>query len=567
MTATRIKPRGESKSAVQAIDLKELQKIIEQAGSKPLSEADRAKLSETVNSLAWLQQQLAQKNVSIARLRSLFGLQPTEKTDAVLGRKSADPSTTDDGKGDDGGKGAEKPKKKRKGHGRNSAADYKGAQRVEVPHDSLKSGDPCPECPTNKRGKVYTLPQPSTLVRVTGQAPLQATVYELERLRCNLCGEVFTAGAPPGIGNKKYDAKAASMIGLLKYGSGMPFNRLQQLQGNLGIPLPAATQWDIVNQAAKELTPVYDEMVRQAAQGRLLHNDDTSMRVLSLRKEINEEQATGEGSGRTGIFLTNVLSELEEGHRIALYFTGRKHAGENLEDLLAHRAAELGKPMQMCDGLGHNLPKAYETLLGNCLVHARRKYVEVVDSFPAECRHVLATLRDVDNHAEDARTRAMSDEQRLRHHQEKSGPLMAALKEWMAEQFDQKIVEPNSALGSAIKYMTKRWDQLTLFLRVPGAPLDNNICERALKKAILHRRNSLFYKTARGAEVGDIYMALIHTAELTGANALKYLNALLLHSDKARDEPSRWMPWNYAGAASANDAGAGAAGAEASAGG
>ncbi len=75
-------------------------------------------------------------------------------------------------------------------------------------------------------------------------------------------------------------------------------------------------------------------------------------------------------------------------------------------------------------------------------------------------------------------------------------------------------MEPNSGLGKAISYMLRQWPALTLFLREPGAPLDNNLCERALKKAILHRKNSLFYKTLNGAEVGDLYMSLIHTCEL-----------------------------------------------------
>ncbi len=439
------------------------------------------------------------------------------------------------------------PKQKAKGHGCNGADDYEGAERIKVEHGSLKSGDPCPECTTNKQGKVYLLGKPRTLVRIVGQAPLQAKVYELDTLRCNLCGKVSVAKPPPGVGNKKYDATAASMIGLLKYGSGLPFNRLARLQGNLRIPLPAATQWDIVNEAAKELTPVHKELIRQAAQGRLVHNDDTSMRVLELRKEIDELKKSGE-TDRTGIFSTGIVSALTDGHRVALFFTGRQHAGENMADVLAHRAAELDQPIQMCDGLGHNLPKEFETVVANCLAHARRKFVEVVNSFPDECRHVLETLRDVYAHDATARERGLSDEARLGYHQDHSGPLMDELQCWMHEQIDHKLVEPNSSLGKAISYMTKRWDRLTLFLREPGAPLDNNIAERALKKAILHRKNALFYKTENGARVGDLFMSLIHSAELAGANPFDYLTALLQHTADARRDPGQWMPWNYTGA-------------------
>jgi hypothetical protein len=119
------------------------------------------------------------------------------------------------------------------------------------------------------------------------------------------------------------------------------------------------------------------------------------------------------------------------------------------------------------------------------------------------------------------------------------------LKEWLQRQFDEKLVEPNSALGEAINYLLKRWDSLTLFLRKAGAPLDNNLCERALKKAILHRKNALFYKTRNGARVGDIYMSLIYTCELSGINAFDYLNQLQLNASSVAEHPDRWMPWNY----------------------
>src|SRR5207249_1762471 len=126
-----------------------------------------------------------------------------------------------------------------------------------------------------------------------------------------------------------------------------------------------------------------------------------------------------------------------------------------------------------------------------------------------------------------------------------SGPLMDELKQWFAEQFEHHRVEPNSGLGVAIAYMTNRWDRFTLFLRKAGAPLDNNLCERALKKAILHRKNSLFYKTMNGAEVGDLYMSLIHTCELCGASPFDYLTELQRHAAELALSPAEWMPWNY----------------------
>jgi transposase len=140
---------------------------------------------------------------------------------------------------------------------------------------------------------------------------------------------------------------------------------------------------------------------------------------------------------------------------------------------------------------------------------------------------------------------AMSDEQRLRFHQKESGPKMDQLQTWLTEQFEERKVEPNSSLGEAISYMLKHWKALTLFLRQPGAPLDNNICEQALKKAILHRKNAYFYKTQNGARVGDLFMSLNHTCELNDVNPFDYLTELLKHANELSLHPDRWMPWNY----------------------
>jgi transposase len=384
------------------------------------------------------------------------------------------------------------------------------------------------------------------LVRLIGRAPIDAVVYELEKLRCNLCGDVFTAKCPDGMDDEEiYDETAVSMIAVLRYGSGFPMYRLETMQYSLGIPLPASVQWELVGAAAFQIQPVFDELIRQAAQGDVLHNDDTSITVLSLRRDIEDE--TGDGSERTGIFTSGIISTYE-GRKIALFFTGRQHAGENLRDILSERAAALKPPIQMCDALARNMPKlpnALEVIVSHCLAHGRRRFVEVTPNFPEACRHVLEALGDAYHHDALAHERGLSPEERLRFHQQHSGPVMEQLHTWLKAQLDEKKVEPNSGLGGAITYLLKYWVRLTLFLRHAGAPLDNNLCERALKKAILHRKNSLFYKTENGAYVGDVFMSLIHSAELCGTNPFDYLNQLQRHADELKERPSQWMPWNY----------------------
>jgi len=495
-----------------------------------LREDDYERIKALAEAYTYLTELVEAKGTTIERLRKLLFGSPTEKTRDVV------PPTEEDGSVE------VEPTPKRKGHGRNGADAYRGAEKIEVPHESLRTGDACPDC---TKGKVYEMARPGVLIRITGQAPVQAKVYELQRLRCHLCGKVFTAPAPKGVGPAKYDATSASMIALLKYGSGFPFNRLQGLQGSLGIPLSASTQWDIVNRTATLIKPVFDELIRQAAQGEVLHNDDTTMKILALMgKRAKGEALDPQGPQRKGVFTSGILST-NQGRRIALFFTGRKHAGENLTDVLARRAADLGPPIQMCDALSRNMPAELKTLLANCLAHGRRQFVEVAEHFPEACRHVLERLGAVYKNDAVAREQNLSPEARLRFHQAESGPIMDELHAWLTRQFEDRLVEPNSGLGQAIAYMLRHWEKLTLFLREPGAPLDNTLCERALKKVILHRKNAMFYKTQNGARVGDLFMSLIHTCQLCRVDPFDYLTALHRHAKNLSSDPDKWMPWNY----------------------
>ena len=534
------------------LDRSELEAILSGAKTQPLSEEQYDKLHVAMETLIFLTQELEKKRVSVQRLKQLLFGATTEKTQKVM-KKILGEADKQGNSADDTAEGKDtEPKQKAKGHGRNGAEAYTGADKVCVPHESLKPGDTCPNC---KKGTVYQSVEPGRLVRIRGQAPLGATVYELQKLRCNLCGQIFTAQAPPGVGPEKYDAESASMIALLKYGSGLPFNRLERLQGSLGIPLPAATQWQIVRDSADRIEPVFEEMIRQAAQGQVLHNDDTTMKILSLAKGHNEQKGaeSAQRPERTGVFTSGIVSVLDE-HRIALFFTGRRHAGENLVAVLKQRASELDKPIQMCDALSRNMPEELKTIVGNCLSHGRRRFFDVAMNFPQECLHVLEVLKDVYNNDAEARSRGMCPEERLKWHQDQSGPEMDDLKTWLAEQIEQHKVEPNSSLGQAIGYMLRHWEALTLFLRQPGAPLDNNICERALKKAILHRKNAYFYKTENGARVGDLFMSLIHTCELNKVNPFDYMTQLCKHASELSSHPETWMPWNYSDTLQSADA-------------
>lgn len=328
-----------------------------------------------------------------------------------------------------------------------------------------------------------------------------------------------------------------SLRGNIYRRSGLPFNRLEQLQASLGVPLPASTQWDIVESAADKIHPAFTELQCQAAQGEVVFNDDTVMKLLELMKENKD-------ASRKGMFSSGIVSTVGD-QKIALFFTGRKHAGENLKDVLSKRRPGIKPPIQMCDALSRNAPEEFVTLMANCLAHGRRNFVDIVWSFPEDCAYVLEQLKQVYKNDALAKEQNLNPDDRLVFHQQNSKSVMEGLYKWFSSQLAEKKVEPNSGLGKAISYMKNHWNELTLFLREPGAPLDNNICERALKKAILHRKNSLFYKTQHGAYVGDLFMSLIHTCALCEVNPFDYLTQLQKHTSFVFKNPAQWLPWNY----------------------
>ena len=528
------------KKKTKQIDLtpEAISEIRERLMLHKLLESDYEILDSLTASLLDMIEELNRKSVSINRLRKMLFGHSTEKTSKVLKKNGNDDNDNVNKK--------RKPKtreKKIKGHGRNGADDYTGAEIIRVEHDTLKHGGPCPEC---LKGKVYLIKKkPGVHVRITGGAPLKGKIYECDCYRCNLCNKIFKAELPKEAGSEKYDETVASTIGNLKYGSGLPFNRLEKLQENVGVPIPASTQWEIVDQAGAKLQIAFAELIRSAAQGDVIHNDDTPAKIIELMLENSKkEEELQDTPFRKGIFTTGIISIYND-HKIALFFTGRNHAGENLAEVLKQRESGLDPPIQMCDALSRNPPKDFKVILAHCIAHARRKYVDVVNSFPSECKYVLETLKYVYKNDAITKDQKMSPEARLEFHKKESKPLMDDLHNWCERQFEEKKVEENSSLGHAISYMLDHWKKLTLFLRKAGAPLDNNIVERSLKKAILHRKNSLFYKTENGARVGDIYMSLIHTCNLCCANAFEYLTVIQKYYEQVYKNPADWMPWNY----------------------
>jgi transposase len=378
-------------------------------------------------------------------------------------------------------------------------------------------------------------------LRFQGQPLGLAIRYELERLRCGGCGGVCVAPLPPEAGPELYATSLKVNLAVAHYHLGLPLKRIESFQDLVGMPLPDATQWELIEQVADSAYPVYESLKTLGANQPLVYQDDTGARILSLIQENQADPAPE----RKGMYTTVLRFEGE--HAICVYVTGRRHAGENLDAVLALRDPDLPPIHWMSDGLAANTPKQHEarTLDISCLVHGRRQFVELDDFFPSECARVIDAIAKIYKHEAHCKKQRFTPARRLAYHQMHSREVMNDLKAWMEQQIEDHQVEPNSRLGGAFDYLLKRWDALTRFLKVPGAPLDNNTAERALKMILRYRKNSLFYKNEHGAYVGDVLTSLIETCRLAGANPLKYLSALMENRSAVFADPRAWLPWNY----------------------
>jgi transposase len=387
-------------------------------------------------------------------------------------------------------------------------------------------------------------------MRLDGNALLSAVRYALEKLRCSACGQIFTASVPAVAGTEKYTARARAVLALARYYLGLPWHRLEGFQALVGVPVPDATQWEQGESVGDCTHPIFKYLEKLAAQGEVIFQDDTLGRVLALIEENRKAQAQARAQGkaktteRTGMHTTALIVQVGE-RQICLYYTGRRHAGENLEQLLAQREPGRGEPLVMSDALSSNHAKEAGLIRCHCLAHGRRKFAELVDDFPAESAVVVDALKLVYDHDKQALDQQLSAQERLVYHQTYSEPVFTTLKTWLEQQTAQRLLEPNSSLGKAIAYLLNHWTTLTRCVKEPDAPLDNNVAERALKLAIRQRKNSLFYATEHSAYIASVLTSVIATCVQAGVNALEYLVAVQEHRQEVFANPSAWLPWNY----------------------
>ena len=532
----------------EKIDLtaEEADKLIERIRASSLCDEDKKIVTGVVHFCLWLQVKLLEAKISIHKLSKFFGIRSEKRSnkkeheDSKEGTPqiSTELQPEADQKLPQEETTAENvPERKLgKNKGRLPANQYSGATKIEVEHPSLSSGDLCPLPLCD--GRVYKT-EPGSIIRVIGGKMAEAKHYVLEKLRCNLCGALFSAELPTDAGPDKYDARFKSTLAVHKYFLGLPFYRMERMQSYLGVPLPDSTQWQLVEQVADAVYPIFYYLEYLAAQGKAVFLDDTGVKIIAVKLALKNNLSIK----RRGTFTTGIIAHVGN-HKIYLFYSSQRHAGENANNLLKKRNEGLEKILYMCDGLPSNIPD-FEVILINCMSHARREFIDLESYYPQECAIVIKSLASIYKHDKYTKEQSFSDQERLQYHQLHSKPIMDELKVWAQTQFKEGLVEPNSNLGRAINYMLKRWDNLTRFLEVPGAALDNNCCEEILKIPIRVRKNASFFATVHGAFVGGLLTSIMVTAARAGVNPIEYLTALQEHKAQVLKAPQNWLPWNY----------------------
>lgn len=519
-------PKKQSKQKkqpkVKRITPEEKEALIARLQAVKLEDKEVELIKALMHGNEWLCDQLEKGLLTIAKLRKIFDIQ-TEAVNRNPRRNKPESKNT-----------------KPKGHGRNDADAYKGAEIVNVLHPDLKPGDDCPDeyC----TGKLYELSEPGVFIQVIGSPLATATRYNLQKLRCTLCQKIYQASLPDGVSDKKYDENFVAMLMINKYFISVPFYRQDRLQNYLGLPLPSSTQWDLMYEHKAMLKALYGALLVDAANGIGISYDDTSVKILS---EIQAKKRAEKGEKKKhNCFTTGVVSAYED-HRTYVFMSDNRTAGQIVVEMIkAYRDQDRDHPILMCDALTANIPQEIADdlyILCYCLVHARRQFYELPNGYDDLADEVIRLIGKV--YYNESWAKELSAEERLKYHQKHSKPYMDELKEFLESRQDE--FEPNNVAGQAIEYMLKRWAELSQFLRVAHAPLDNNITEKALKLVIQTRKSSLFYKTLEGAKFASYVQSALYSAAQNDINPCNYMVALLENEAAVIANPKEWLPWIY----------------------
>ena len=552
-------PRAKRKLlSEQSVDA--LLEKLQARGARELTEDDYEALTGVVRTWAHLTELVGRKTASIREIRRVLGMasprdgarhggESDAGAAAMGGGGEADTLAegADDGADAPEGEQEDAAAKNRHAHGRRSADDFDQLERMHHAHVALHPGDECPSC---LRGRVYKY-RPSEFTTISGRSPLVATRHTRDSLRCNACEEVFRAPLPATLeadgvdGRTLYSYSAVAMVCILRCFGGLPMHRQDRLQEALGVPVPDASIWDMHERLAAAMRPVWRHLVTKAADASLYFGDDTGATILSKRSAVRPDRRTGELKHRTGCHTTGIIAVDAEDHATVLYFTGIHHAGEVMDMLIANRDAALPPPIFMGDCIESNSVTTAKVYYAGCNAHAVRRFKDLADRYPEQADYVLERYRKIYDNEEHCIEAQLSPEERRDYHRDHSRPMLREITEYGEEQFEERQVEPNSDLGEAFEYVIGNERRLSAFARHPGAMLDNNRVERALRTSVRLRETTHFFRNPVGAGIADTVLTVGATALHEHLNLFEYFVDLQRHTEEVRADPSAWVPWRY----------------------
>lgn len=468
-----------------------------------------------------------------------------------------DPPGADGGGADDRCEDGDeaRPEPATKGHGRHGAGAFTSAKEHLHALGIGILGALCAVCRIGRMSRY----RDKIIVRVVGQSLFGAERHVLAQARCRNCGLIVRAESQEllldGVGTEyvTYHWSACAMLIVMHYFAGAPFKRLEALHQGWGVPMPDANQWQMVDRCDDLLAPLYKALERHGIRNATtLRIDDTGSMVIALRRQIQEEiaalQLLGESTRdvRTGINATAVYLETEQA-RIVLFFTGRHHAGEIIDEMLAHRAQGAKKIVKVTDAASKNFDHAHGDVLEEavCNAHAFLKFRAIKETFPAEYAIAGEAYKAVFDNDDEAKARGLDPVERMHFHRTRSKPQMERLREMCKEKLDGKLVEPHCPLWEPLSFIVNQWERLTRFYEVPGVPLDTNVVEQTLIIPVRYLAGSFAYKTQNGADVGDRHMSLVATANANGVEPVAYLTECLQNHRDLAQRPEHYLPWVY----------------------
>ena len=528
-----------SSPEITNIDFNELAKLIERVEQAiehdlALSVSDMKLLLCAITTLCTLQTKMEQDDVTLHKLRKLLGMIKQSEQ-----RKTADNNLKKN-------RANNKENNKKKNLAKKKAKKLAKTKTVHHVFPADKHGSVCPEC---QRGKLYSYTE-KRLLRITGHAPFEATQHIVEQLRCNACQTVYTASLPESVledgdANQQYSYTARALMAINKFYTGTPYYHQENLTDLFDFYISASTIFDQCEYVANDSMPVFYELKRQAAEADLFLLDDTHNRILEQQPELRDKP-NGKGKQlRSGIYSSGLIATRTDGREIILFETSLGHAGEHLDSILKNRPSNLPVPKIMNDALSSNKVTKTLVLVSYCNAHSRRQFYDLEKLYPEEIGWVLDTYGKIWENEALIKDKKMSDEKRLAYHHEHSLPAMTSIHEWAVKKMESEAFEEYSALGKAIKYFLKYYDGLIMFCVVLSMPIDNNRMEEKLKIVIRGRKTAHFYKTVNGAGVANVIISLIATAAQADVNSYEYLIALQKNRDRVKENPKKWLPWNY----------------------